>query len=289
MTELPPGLHNGSAFFASVARDVTNLVSLLDAAESERHARIDLPAADSVAQAELDRQTAAAGAWGDEPIQFAVSIVWLGLATAEGFLRSATDLLANRLRTHPAVLDTLGRAALENLSRSLWIGEPGIGFENRIRRSQTERIYSAKEQARLDPSLQAEAESTIAAVLETARAVGFHPLPSKKQTPPRLANRPSATAAVGQLLLDEDTAGLGQFAYKLYSAPVHGTLYGLARSAYSDGDVTAIALSSDQVQLLFRTLTLAYVSFIDRWFAFLGWNGDAETWQHAVRNAGLHE
>ena len=279
-----------SEFQRAIAQSRTSVITLLDAAEAARFNFSHRPADDSLAARERSGQAAFAGEWGEEPIDDCRMIISMLMSAAEFHMWGFCDLVMAE-KTGPNTLDVLARAAIENLARALWLSEPSIGATERLKRMQTERLYSAAEEAKLDAERRRDAEERKQRILATAAALGWKSLKSEKGRPKRFVVRPQATELAGQLMLDVDDRGLGKFLYRLLSASTHGTTYALARFIHAiddhpEGrdDLGVLAVSSTEVNLLSSALVFAYISAMRSWLLYLGWNDDP-TWQKAQANS----
>ena len=182
-------------------------------------------------------------------------------------------------KTGPNTLDVLTRATIENLARAVWLCDPGIGRVERDQALTDQRLFSAAEEKKLGRERSLIAQDRQDRILATAAALGWPQLKSRKGWPPRLVDRPTATSLVGQLLLDNDERGLGQFLYRLLSASSHGTTYTLARLIHplDDGDdgrtdLGVLAVDANEVKLMSQGIVMAYVSAMRAWLAYQGWN-----------------
>ncbi len=231
-----------------------------------------------------------AGDWGEAPIDDCRMIIAMLMTAAEFHMWGFCDLLVAD-KTGPNTLDVLARAAIENLARATWLSEPVIGSVERIKRTETERLFSAAEEGKLGPKRQQAANDRKRHILATANNLGWQPLPSKKGSPPRLVRRPTATQLASQLLLDNDDRGLGGFLYRLLSASTHGTTYGLARFIHQfddesneRADLGVLAVSSQEVDLIADALVMGFVSAMQPWLTYLGW-AESETWTKSRANS----
>jgi len=273
-----------------VAPSITKIVGLLDASEEVRGEFDHRPAPDSIAADETSTQHEYAGEWSHEPIDDCRMMISMLMVAAEFHMWGYCDVLRAE-KTGPNTLDVLARATIENLARAVWLSDPGIGRVERIKRSQTERLYSAAEEKKLGLERSSIAKDRQDRILATAAALGWPPLRSRKGWPPRLVDRPTATSLAGQLLLDNDERGLGQFLYRLLSASSHGTTFALARFIHplDDGDdgrtdLGVLAVDANEVKLMSQAVVMAYVSAMRAWLAYQGWDGSA-TWQKSMANS----
>jgi hypothetical protein len=282
-------LQRPKEFDAAIAPAVAQLLGLLDTAGRLPDLFSRKPADGSAAHAELAEQSAFGGEWGDHPILDGQSMIWLLIATAEMHARSTIELLKAE-RTGPSSVDALVRSALECLARAAWLADRSISVEERIKRIETERLYSAAEQKKLGGQFQKTAGEIAGRITRTATSLGWQTMTSKRGRPAEFVSRPTATDLVRGLFRDDDSNDLGGFSYRLLSASTHGTLYGLVRYAHVvdelsvDGvTIAAIAFNSVEVNLLLETLVLGLVNTLDDWLAHLGW-GTPE-WLKSAANA----
>ncbi len=210
------------AFTTQIAPAVALLQGLLDLGS-----RLRDPTLDSPLERERQRQSNYAGDWGAEPIDDAEALIHLLLTAGESHIWSVIEIL-NSDRSGPASLMVLSRAAVEALARAVWLAEPTLGLEERLRRSMEELLSSLREQLALGLN-EDRARRRIDAILSTADKIGIGTLPPAKRKPRRLKNRPTATNLVAKLMLDHGGDAIGALTYKLWSASAHGTAYGLGR------------------------------------------------------------
>ncbi len=271
------GRHQPQLFDAQIEPLRANLIGQIETVEEMREGFEHQPTDGSIAAAEVAGQAAFAGEWGSTPAYDALCIIWALVTAAEGHLHSMSTLL-RQPKVNPTSIDVLARTALETLARAVWLAEPALGAETRLKRAKTERLYSAAEQAKLGPVAQGVATDVRDRILRTADNFGWVKLPAKRGTPPRFEERPAATTLVGRLMLDHKGDGIGEFAYRLLSASAHGTIYGLVRHIervqdFDDGtSLGATRVSSIEVRLQLAIGTVAYLAVMDRVLLLFGWH-----------------
>lgn len=242
------------------------------------------PAVDSRAMAELAQQADFAGAWDKVPVDTALTHVGLLLTAGEDAMRTfASALVADRTPLYAYI--PLGRSALECLGVAHWLGEPGIGTKERVRRSLNERIASAWEQSRLPPSMNTEPgrQQRLLGAVEK----GYEFTKSRKGKFKHFApERPTMTAHVKRVLGNGD---LGKVLYSFASAVAHGVLWGLTERVEVPTDAPgpvvkgALTHSSASVAMMASALVLAHKRAFGGFADYMGW--DVTEWSAAAARA----
>jgi hypothetical protein len=189
------------------------------------------PTADSAAMAELAEQSNYAGVWDNTPVDTARTHICLLLTAGEDAMRTfASTIIAERTPLYAYI--PLARAGLEYLALAAWLGEPGIGVRERVRRSLNERIASAYEQSRLPVGLNPEPDRQRR--LLSAAKLGYKTTSAKRHRFKHFAPaRPTITDHVKRVL---EQADLGHVVYSYTSAISHGTIWGLIERAEAPSD-----------------------------------------------------
>ncbi|MFA5788068.1 MAG: hypothetical protein WDA71_13985 [Actinomycetota bacterium] len=213
------------------------LLGLLNASQELEQTWGSLPAADSLAMAEIASEAEYKGGepWGDEPVRQAHNFGSLLLVGAEDDARSACRLLSGE-PTPVFAHVVLARAALEHAGRAWWLLDPRIGTRLRIARGFNDRLYGLGQQDFLpleEPEKQRARERRMALFAEAER-LGFRKITHRKQPPALEEQRPTATSLVRRLLGDHEDRRLGSAVYGLFSAVTHGTTFGVSQSVDID-------------------------------------------------------
>lgn len=265
---------------------VANSVRELGQTGHSRDVVMPLPDTESEAMRELSQQAQYGGVWEPVPVDSALSQVGLLLTAAEDCMRSFARLVLHEDTSLFAHV-TLTRAALEALALANYLSEPGVGAQERVRRSLNQRIYEAYQAEQLPGTIR-QSKDVRKRLLE-ATAIGFKTRSSKSRITYLLPDRLSVTQHIRMLLANDDL-GAGVYAYT--SAVAHGVGWGLLqRSEHyggndsAPGPVTTRALmySSDDI----NTMGLVLLSgHIKAYGSYLAWTGvPAPEWDEARRRA----
>lgn len=184
------------------------------------------PASGSVASEEMALDAEFGAAWGDDPV-FETWAHALGLlAASEDYLRGLQLLLSAEAEVSLAPMPIV-RAALECSARAYWLAEPHADIRTRIARGMNERLFSLYEVLKLPiAAAQDHAKVRVAKILSGARAHDFSLTEGSGPKYLAGATRPNGTDAVARLLR-HGRVPTGEIAYRAYSAPGHGTVFGV--------------------------------------------------------------
>lgn len=243
-------------------------------------------AAASPAVEELAQQHRFAGIWDQAPVDTALSHVTMLLTAGEDAMRTfAASIVADRTPIFSFI--PLARAGLECLAMANWLIEPGIGVQERVRRSLNERLASAYEQKRLPSHLNPEPGRV--GRLHSAIDVGYELTPSKKGSRRWFApTPPTVTDNIRRVL---GNAEVGKAIYSYASAVTHGHIWGLAQAAVSErkppetGVVpAAIVISSDRIAIFAFALAMAHHRAFSNYLAYMSWTAPEweESWTKAL-------
>jgi hypothetical protein len=182
----------------------------------------------------------------------------------------------------------LGRSALECLAMAHWLGEPGIGARERVRRSINERIASAWEQSRLPGSMDPEPDRRQR--LLGASEKGYELTKSAKGRFRVLApERKTITQLVQRVLGGDDHDPLGKVLYSYASAVSHGVLWGLVQRVDLPADATGpvvsavMSHSSESIATMASALVIAHKRAFGGFAGHMGW--EINEWAAAVERA----
>ena len=228
--------------------------------------------------AEVAAQADLSGVWDDTPIDTAHTHIGLLLTAGEDAIRTfASTIVADRTPLYAYI--PLARAGVECLALAHWLGEPGIGARERVRRSLNERIASAYEQSRLPAGMNPEPGRQ--ARLLAATALGYQKTKSKRGRLSCFAPEPPTIRQHIQRVLEDEH--LGSVMYSYMSAISHGTIWGLIERAEPpkepwSGPVVAAALiiSSSNIAVMAAALVLAHMNAFGEYLDHMGW--DASDW-----------
>jgi hypothetical protein len=242
------------------------------------------PTADSAAMAELAEQANYAGVWDDTPVDTAQTHICLLLTAGEDAMRTfASAIIAERTPLYAYI--PLARAGLEYLALAAWLGEPGIGVRERVRRSLNERIASAYERSRLPVGLNPEPDRQRR--LLRAAKLGYKTTSAKRHRFKHFAPaRPTSTDHVKRVL---EQADLGHIVYSYTSAISHGTIWGLIERAEAPSDEpgpvvrAGLSISSSNIGIAASVLMIAHVRAYGGYIKDMGW--DEPRWRDAVARA----
>lgn len=239
------------------------------------------PSADSAAMDELADQASLAGVWDSTPIDTAHTHIGLLLTAGEDAMGTfASVIMLDQTPIYSYV--PIARAGIECLALAHWLGEPGIGAKERVRRSLNERLSSAYEQSRLPGGLNPE-PGRQARLLE-ATALGFQKTKSKRARLTCFAPEPpTITRHIRRVLEDEE---VGTLMYSYMSAVSHGTIWGLIERAETPPEpwvgpvaTAAITISSKNIAGLAVALVLAHFNAFGGYLEHVGW--DTSEWASA--------
>lgn len=268
--------------FVKAIEAVANSVRELGETGHSRNVVMPLPDSESEAMRELSQQAKYGGAWEPVPVDSALSQVGLLLTAAEDCMRSFARLVLHDDTSLFAHV-TLTRAALESLALANYLGEPGVGTQERVRRALNQRIYEAYQAEQL-PGAMRQSKDVRKRLLE-ATAIGFKTKSSKSRITYLLPDRPSVTQHI-RMLLTSDDLDAGIYAYT--SAVAHGVGWGLLqRSEHYEGNEStsgpvmtqALMHSSGDI----NTMGLVLLSgHIKAYGSYLKWTGlPAPEWDEA--------
>lgn len=282
-------------FEAHIAPLRDSLGELLDASDHMRDEWGFLPAADSLAMAELAAEAEFSGRppWGDDPVAAAHNTAGLLLFGGSDCARAAVRLLTTG--PTPVYADTvLARGCLELMSRAWWLLEP-VGVRLRVARGMNERLFGLAQQRRLplEDDTKTRAEERTAGLMAEAARLGFAMVRAERKAPRYLEEvRPGQTELIRRLLSVGDDASLGEALYGLFSAVAHGTTFGLSSSVTADAPdlpktpgVTwgAVYTSSLGVVTVLTAIVLGTAEAYRRRNTLFGWT--SEVWSKAVLSA----
>jgi hypothetical protein len=190
---------------------------------------------------------------------------------------------------------SLARATLEASVVAAWLNEPGIAYEERVKRGMCERLYSAAEVAKL--GIKTDAEETLAEYVADAVSLGWQTSfdddgkPSVDGT-----SWPSIPEGITSLLARGGGGNPGPLLWSRLSAVSHAVWWGLewaldlssalpvreGHARVSIGTETAkVAIPAIAILRALRA------SATDR-FTLMGWNDDPD-WHTASGEAEAHE
>jgi hypothetical protein len=264
----------------SAIRAFTNALDDISAAHR-------LPTVDSSAMRELDAEHASreVSTW-EHPVGDTLAFGALTLRAAADNVRSFAEALdADRPPIYAHLV--LARAAFEASVVSEWLNEPGIAYEDRIRRGMCERLLSAKQVSEL--SLDDNADRGLSECLEQARSLGWttdfdaHGRPSVDGT-----RRPTVAEAITRLLGRSAEASIGQLLWKRLTAVSEVSWWGLSWAIQhtSEPDAAGVvradvgtwsAQVATQAFCIIETLRAAASAR----FELMGWSSD-DHWRGAV-------
>jgi hypothetical protein len=242
------------------------------------------PSAESAAMAELAAQANYAGVWDDAPVDTAHTHICLLLTAGEDAMRTfASAIVADQTPLYAYI--PLARAGLEYLALAAWLGQPGIGVRERVRRSLNERIASAYEQSRLPVGLNPEPDRQRR--LLRAAELGYKTTRGQRHRFKHFApERPTITDHVKRVLEHQD---LGHVVYSYTAAISHGTIWGLIERAEAPSDEpgpvvrAGLSISSSNIGTMASVLVLAHVRAYGGYITHMGW--DEPRWRDAVAHA----
>jgi hypothetical protein len=277
-----------ATFHAAVTPFSTMVADVAEAGYAATHGAtmesLQHPTADSAAMAELADQANYAGVWDDTPIDTAQTHICLLLTAGEDAMQTfARAIIADTTPLYAYI--PLARAGLEYLALAAWLGEPGIGVRERVRRSLNERIASAYEQSRLPAGLNPEPDRQRR--LLRATELGYKTTPAKRHRFKHFAPaRPTITDHVKHVLEQED---LGHVVYSYMAAISHGTIWGLIERAEAPPDEpgpvvrAGLSISSSNIGIIASVLVIAHARAYGGYVTHMGW--DEPRWREAVARA----
>jgi hypothetical protein len=123
----------------------------------------------------------------------------------------------------------VARAALEACVNSLWLNDPAVDTDERIKRALCEMLYSTREVKRLELALDHRSAKQEATWLRIAAAFGWQ---VSNQIKPTIdgTRRPSVSDGIAAMMSGVAGAVVGKVQWSFLSAVVHGTWYGLVPS-----------------------------------------------------------
>lgn len=283
------------AFEAHIGPVRDALAALLHASDELRENWSSLPAADSLAMAELAdaAQFEANSPWGD-PVQDAHNLGQLLLFAMGDYVEALVTVLSREGRTPVYAHAILARAALEHAGRASWLFEPAIGFRLRVARGMNDRIFGLSQQARLPLSEQdlARGSERLKELLGEASRLGFQTVLDRR-TGVRYVEetRPGQTQLVKNLLSGDGDATLGQLVYGLFSGVAHGTTFGLMSSVRAAPNAPrppgvqwgAVGTDSLDVVHALAAVILGVREGVGRRNQLFGWKSDS--WSSAAADA----
>lgn len=282
---------SNAAFHAAVEPLRSALLDFTAKTAELRERAGSTPFTNSQGMSELAGQARYAGndAWGEAPIEEAITSSCLLLAVAEDLIRSLGRLYDGGL---PPVFGhlVLTRAVLEASARAAWLADPTIGGKIRVARVISERLFSINEAGRLPGAPSTDARRD--AVIDEARRLGFVVVePKRRGTAYSLeAARPGNTQAVRRLF--SRNQDFGEMIYGYYCAVAHSTIYGLAKNLIADVDqrrgvrqgFVTVGFGSNSGDAL-NTLSVAGLGYMEGAFRLVelcGWATD--DWRKTTKN-----
>jgi hypothetical protein len=120
------------------------------------------------------------------------------------------------------------RAAMEVGVASLWLNDPKIDTEERVKRGLWEQLYSSNEVVRLALEDHGKAADVRAAFLRCGKALGWQ-VEFDRSGKPIVAGtrRPDTRERISELFVGRADRPLGRALWSFLSAAIHGTWYGL--------------------------------------------------------------
>lgn len=216
-------------------------------------------------------------------------------------LRAATDYA----RTFAEAFDApqpplyghlaLARATLEASVVAAWLNEPGISYEDRVKRGMCERLYSAAEVAKL--GIKAEAEETLVEYVADAVSFGWEPSFDDDAKPSVDGTSwPSIPEGITSLLARDGGGNPGPLLWSRFSAVSHAVWWGLewaldlssAQPVREGHARVAIGTETAKVAIpAIAILRALRASATDR-FTLMGWDDDPD-WRAASGEAEAYE
>lgn len=204
-------------------------------------------------------------------------------------LRAATD----NARTFAEAFDaqqpplyahlSLAKATLEASVVAAWLNEPGIRYEDRVKRGMCERLYSAAEVAKLGISPVAEAALT--QDVADARSFGWETIFDDKGKPSvDGTSRPSIPEGITKLLAQDGEGNPGPLLWSRLSAVNHAVWWGLewafdlsqAQPVHSGHARVSIGTESAKVAIPAIAILRALRTSATNRFTLMGWNEDSD-------------
>ena len=208
----------------AVLRDAT--AAILEMPERHHHQ----PSAMSRAMAELAQEQQNYGRWSswDGPLTDTHTFGGITLLAACDYMKAFAALFDAE---HPPVYGhlVLARAAMEASVISEWLSEPAIEPLDRIQRGLVERLYSAREQQRIDP-LRDQAEQLEREMRAVSEKFGWEVATRGKKVTVGGVGRPSIPQQISRLVVQDSERQLGRVEWSYLSSIVHVTWYGLRQS-----------------------------------------------------------
>jgi len=216
-------------------------------------------------------------------------------------LRAATD----NARTFAQAFDaqqpplyahlSLARATLELSVVAAWLNEPGIPYQDRIKRGMCQRLYSAADVAKL--GINADAEKTLAEYLGDVASFGWEASFDDEGKPSvDGTNWPSIPEGITSLLARGGAGDPGPLLWSRLSAVSHGVWWGLEwafdlSSAHPVREGHArVSIGTETAKVAIPAISIlraVRVSAADR-FTLMGWNEDPD-WLAASNEAETQE
>jgi hypothetical protein len=199
----------------------------------ESHQSVPLPGSSAANEITRD-QPSLVQTWGTEPVRMTYLLADKLRRAARDYLRSLDRLLRGEVRSFPSL--AVARITVEICSRAWWLLEDGMTARERVARGMTDRLHSLWQRKKLPSAMQAvdPPDPKIAQISTSAAALNYRYIVSPTGQPYLDTSRKSATELVQLMVaaMAKDRTGkvgsrLGGTYYRLTSAPVHGTVYGL--------------------------------------------------------------
>jgi hypothetical protein len=225
-----------------VLREATDAILAM----SERHRY--LPSATSRAMAELAQEQQSFGRWStwDGPLTDTHTFGGITLLAACDYVKAFAALFDAE---HPPAYGhmVLARAAMEAFVVSEWLNEPAIEPLDRIQRGLVERIYSAREQSRIDP-LRDQARQLEQEMRAVSARFGWEvTIGRNNKVTVGNVGRPSIPQKISQLVVQDSEQQLGRVEWSYLSSIVHVTWYGLRQSVDPPAAQTGLGPSLGQI------------------------------------------
>lgn len=294
-----------SPTFLEAVRPLVDVIDEVLAAADEMIGR-GVPAADSVAMAELAAEGDLADELWPDPVHSSHAVAGLLRHAAADHLRSYGHLFASEpvpVYSHLAV----ARAMLEAAGQSYWLSDPHIGATARVQRYEAHRLKNAAEMKRgpnvsnvRDRAREVIANVEAGSASRSWRAhkksnrndsfeVGGESLPSSRELIEAALAGPMASEGLAV------HAEIAQVLWWYFSGASHGAGYALNQSielqdgggASLLGPTAAIFTKSGPVLMLGVTIVGVYTNLVDRHATLFGYSAPA--WVEARATAGQLE
>lgn len=251
---------------------LSNLVRLFGEIRGEHDPPVPRPG--SKADREVAQQREFVAAEGVTPVEECYEIAHLRLVVGRDYLESLERLMQEPPNVHGVA--ALVRVLLESSARAWWLLDPSIGVRGRVVRGLMERAISDIEASRLPSAdLRSRAEAGVLRTLDEAVSLGFEVRRNRRG---HLLSIDGTEVPRYTQLLDEQLGEIGVFGYRLLSATVHGSLYGLfSRSAVTKdswGRYDSTVFNAHIESLIPSTgvAALGFIKAVERQLDLFGWD-----------------